>query len=64
MPSVNFNRMIQLTNVTIDVQNDSRQLNVDEVVIEKLKNLHPATVSEYIDDDGPVLERNQNYKQI
>jgi hypothetical protein len=55
MPSVNFNRMIQLANVAFDVQNDSRQLHVDEVVIEKLKNLHPATVSEYIDGDGPVI---------
>ncbi len=55
MPSVNFNRMIQLAYETFDAQNDSRQLNVDEVVIEKLKNLHPATVSEYIDGDGPVI---------
>ncbi len=47
--------MIQLANDAFDVQNDSRQLNVDETVIEKLKKLHAATVSEYIDGDGPVI---------
>ena len=51
----NFNRMIQLAQEVFAAHNDPMQLDVDEHTIEQLKQLHPATVSEYVDGDGPVL---------
>ena len=51
----NFNRMIQLAQEVFAAHNDPMQLDVDEQIIEQLKQLHPATVSEYVDGDGPVL---------
>ena len=51
----NFNRMIGLVTSFFDVKNDPDQLNVNEEVIERLHEIHPATLSEYIDGDGPVV---------
>lgn len=51
----NFERMIQLADETFAVQNDPQQLNVDQQVIKQLQQLHPATVSEYDDGNGPVI---------
>lgn len=46
--------MIQLAEDVFDAKNDPDQLDVDEQVLERLKKIHPATVSEYDDGDGPV----------
>ena len=54
MPS-NFERMIQLAGEVFAVQNDPDQLDVDEEVMEKLHRLHPATLSEHVEGDGPVV---------
>lgn len=51
----NFERMLQLAGEAFDVKNDPDQLDVDEKVIERLFQLHPATVSEYDDGKGPVI---------
>jgi len=51
----NFNRMIQLAGSFFDAKNDPGQLDVDEHIIEQLKEIHPATLSEYVDGDGPVV---------
>ncbi len=51
----NFNRMIQLVTSFFDVKNDPDQLDVNEQVIRRLQEIHPAALSEYIDGDGPVL---------
>ena len=53
MPS-HFERMLQLADEFFHVKNDPEQLDVDESVIEELYVLHPATVSEEADGDGPV----------
>jgi ribosomal protein S18 acetylase RimI-like enzyme len=51
----NFERMIQLAEDVFDVRNDANQLSVDEEVIKRLQSLHPSTMSEYDDGNGPVV---------
>ena len=53
LPS-NFERMIQLAEDVFSVKNDPDQLDVNEEVIERLCQMHPATVSEF-NDNGPVV---------
>ncbi len=50
-----FTRMIQLVNSFFNVKNDPEQLDVNEKVIERLREIHPATMSEYVEGDGPVV---------
>jgi hypothetical protein len=50
----NFERMIQLAGEIFDAHNDPDQLNVDEEIMEQLERIHPATISQYIEGDGPV----------
>lgn len=54
MQKSNFERMMQLADTVFAVKNDPSQLDVDEKVLEQLKTIHPATVSEYDDGNGPV----------
>ena len=51
----NFERMIQLAEDVFAVHNDPAQLDVDEKVMERLEKIHPATLSEHVEDDGPVV---------
>jgi len=46
--------MIQLAEDVFAVKNDPDQIDVDQSVIERLQRIHPATVSEYDDGNGPV----------
>jgi GNAT superfamily N-acetyltransferase len=50
----NFERMIQLAEEVFAVKKDPDQLDIDPVVLERLQKIHPATVSEYDDGNGPV----------
>lgn len=50
----NLERMIQLAEDTFAVRNDPQQLDVDEKVIQTLVKIHPSTLSEQVDGDGPV----------
>lgn len=52
--SENFNRLVRLADEIFSVKSDPSQLNVDQQVIEKLYKIHPNTVSEHIEGDGPV----------
>lgn len=52
--SHHLQRMIELADQVFDVRNDPEQLNVTEEVIGQLKSIHPATLSETIEGDGPV----------
>lgn len=54
MYSENLKRMIQLAEDVFAVKTDPDQLDVNQEVIERLKEIHPATVSEYDDGNGPV----------
>ena len=53
MPS-NFERMIQLADEVFDSRQDPNQLDINEGVLEHLREIHPATVSEFDDGNGPV----------
>ncbi len=50
----NFERMLQLAEDVFAVKNDPDQLDVNEDVIAHLLQIHPATVSEYDNGEGPV----------
>ena len=54
MPADNFSRMIQLANEFFDAKNDPSQLDIDASVIERLTRIHPATMGEKNDENGPV----------
>ncbi len=47
--------MIQMANDVFDTKSDPEQLDVDETVIARLKEIHPATVSEFADEHGPAI---------
>jgi len=50
----NYERMIQLADEVFAVKNDPDQLDVNADVLDHLREIHPATVSEYDDGNGPV----------
>lgn len=54
MPLSNYERLIQLADEVFAVKKDPMQLDVNQQVIERLKKIHAATVSEFDDGNGPV----------
>jgi hypothetical protein len=50
----NYQRLIKLAEEVFAVKSDPDQLDVSQEVIERLKKIHPATVSEFSDENGPV----------
>ena len=50
----NFERLVQLADEVFASKNDPHQLDVNQEVIERLQRIHPATVSDYDDGNGPV----------
>lgn len=54
MSSLNYERMIMLADEVFASKKDRNQLDVNEDVLEHLRMIHPATVSEYDDGKGPV----------
>ncbi len=54
MPLNNFERMIQLADEVFASRQDINQLNINEEVLAHLRRIHPATVSEHDDGNGPV----------
>jgi GNAT superfamily N-acetyltransferase len=54
MSKSNFERMLQLADEVFAVKNDPDQLDVNQDVLERLRKIHLATVSEYDDGNGPV----------
>lgn len=55
MSHTNFDRMIQLAEDVFSAHNDPAQLDVDEKVMARLERIHPATLSEHVEGDGPVV---------
>ena len=51
----NFERMIKLAEDVFASRTDPDQLSVDENVIRRLQRIHPATVNEYDDGNGPAV---------
>jgi len=54
MSKNNFERMIQLSDEVFSSRIDPDQLSVNETVMEHLQLIHPDTISEYDDGNGPV----------
>lgn len=52
--SSNYDRLIKLAEEVFAVKNDPEQLDVDDKVIRRLMKIHPSTVSEHREGDGPV----------
>jgi len=50
----NFERLVQLADEVFASKNDPYQLDVNQEVIERLQRIHPSTVSEYDEGNGPV----------
>jgi GNAT superfamily N-acetyltransferase len=50
----NLERLIQLADEVFAVKNDPSQLDVNPEVLARLHQIHPATVSDYDDGNGPV----------
>jgi hypothetical protein len=50
----NYERLIKLADEIFAMRTDPDQLNVDQQIIERLKEIHPSTVSEQSDENGPV----------
>ena len=53
-PMRNYARMMQLADEVFAMHEDPTQLQVDQEVLAHLRRLHPATVGERADADGPV----------
>ena len=51
----NFQRMLALIDDVFATRSDPDQLQVDEAVIEKLQAIHPATLGEYNEGNGPCV---------
>lgn len=51
----NFERMIQLAEEVFDSKSDPEQLEVNEEVLNHLCKIHPASVQEFDDGNGPVV---------
>jgi len=51
----NYQRMIQLAEKIFATRTDPEQLDVDETVIAHLLEIHPSTVSEYNEGNGPCV---------
>lgn len=65
----NFSRMIQLADEFFETKNDSSQLSITEEVMKQLRSIHPATMGEKQNDDGPiawtiVIPTTRNVKEL
>lgn len=49
----NYERLIKLADEIFAVKSDPSQLDVDQHVLARLKQIHPATISEYNEGNGP-----------
>jgi GNAT superfamily N-acetyltransferase len=54
MAMSNYERMIQLADDVFSTKTDADQLSVDEDVMARLHEIHPASLSEYDDGNGPA----------
>ncbi len=50
----NFQRMIRLADEFFETKNDPSQITITEEVMEQLRSIHPATMGEIADEQGPL----------
>jgi hypothetical protein len=55
MADSNFRRMMEIIDGVFETRNDPDQLQVTEKDIAKLQALHPSTLSEYNEGNGPCI---------
>ena len=51
----NLQRMIQLADEFFETKNDPDQISITEEVMSRLQKIHPATLSEKKDENGPIV---------
>ena len=54
MPVSNFERMIALAEEFFEMKDDPDQLDIDENIIAQLHTIHPSTMGEVSDENGPI----------
>ncbi len=54
-PKPNFNRMLQVIDEVFATRNDPDQIQVNQDQLKKLQAIHPATLSELADENGPMV---------
>jgi hypothetical protein len=54
MGKSNLDRLIQLADEVFDIKHDPDQLSVNQKVLQRLEKMHPSTISEETDGNGPV----------
>jgi len=55
MMQPNLTRMLEIIDTVFQTNSDPNQLNIDETIIEGLKSIHPSTVTELANEDGPYM---------
>jgi len=55
MAQINYQRMFELIEEVFSTRNDPDQLQVGDNAIKKLNAIHPATLSEIADENGPLI---------
>jgi hypothetical protein len=55
MSKPNFDKMLSLIDETFATRNDPGQIQVTQKQMKKLQAIHPATLSEKSNDDGPLI---------
>jgi hypothetical protein len=53
--SKNLQRMIALAEEVFSAHKDPSQIEVDEKVMKQLERIHPSTLSEHVEAEGPVV---------
>jgi hypothetical protein len=51
----NFQRMLQLIDEVFATRNDPGQIHVNQKQLKKLEAIHPATLTEFADENGPLI---------
>jgi len=54
MGTENFERMVKLAEEFFQTKNDPMQISVDEKTRKKLERIHPSTMAEFGNKDGPI----------
>jgi len=55
MSQPNYHKMFIIIEEVFSTRNDPDQLQVDEHVMKKLSMIHPATLGEFADENGPLI---------
>jgi hypothetical protein len=52
--SENYQRLVKMAEKVFAVKNDPDQLDVNDEIIQRLQQIHPATLMQHYNEDGPV----------